>query len=90
MDNLNIAGKSAATTAMTQQLWGPGELSHYLGCCERTAIKLMRSGELPGFRVGKLWRIRPEDAREFGRPDPSFKPAKREPAPTPAGPRSRP
>jgi len=55
--------KSSESTAAEEQLWGPKELAHYLGVCERTAIRLMARGELPGFRIGKLWRIRPEEAR---------------------------
>ena len=27
--------------------------------------KLVNSGELPAFRVGKLWRVRKEDLEEF-------------------------
>jgi excisionase family DNA binding protein len=46
-----------------EQLWGPKELAHHLGVCRRTAVKRMADGTLPGFRIGKLWRIRPQDAR---------------------------
>jgi excisionase family DNA binding protein len=53
----------------TRQIWGPKELAHYLGVSYATVLKRLRSGELPGFRIGKLYRIRPEDARAIGRAD---------------------
>ena len=55
--------KSSESTAAEVQLWGPKELAHYLGVCERTAVKLMKQPDFPGFRIGKLWRIHPDDAR---------------------------
>jgi excisionase family DNA binding protein len=51
-----------------RRLWGPKELAHYLGVSERTAIKRMAHGDLPGFRIGKLWRIRPGDVLGTLRP----------------------
>jgi len=54
--------KSRISTGPEEQLWGPKDLAHYLGVSERTAIRRMKR-DFAGFRVGKLWRIRPEDAR---------------------------
>ena len=36
-----------------------------LGVSSRSVIKLAERGELPGFRVGKLWKFRPSDIRDF-------------------------
>ena len=55
--------KNPETKIADEQLWGPKELAHFLGVCDRTARKMMADGTLPGFRVRKLWRIRAEDVR---------------------------
>jgi len=57
--------KSPHAKPAGEQLWGPKELAHHLGVSEKTARKRMSDGTFPGFRVGKLWRIRPEDALSF-------------------------
>ena len=37
----------------------------YLGVGERTIYRLIQSGELPAFRIGKLWRVRKKDLEQF-------------------------
>lgn len=44
---------------MDAQLWGTKEVAAYLGVSERTALRLLSSGAIPGRRVGKLWRVSP-------------------------------
>jgi excisionase family DNA binding protein len=64
-DNLSITSEPAVTTT-SQILLSVKELAQMMGVSPRTALKLVRSGELPGFRLGqKLWRIRPEDVRTY-------------------------
>jgi excisionase family DNA binding protein len=44
---------------------GAEEAAKMLGVSSRTVIKLTERGELPGFRVGKLWKFRPSDIRDY-------------------------
>ncbi len=41
------------------------EVRDYLGVGERTAYRLIQSGQLSAFRIGKLWRIRRKDLEQF-------------------------
>ena len=41
------------------------EVRSYLGVGERTAYRLIQSGQLSAFRIGKLWRIRRKDLEKF-------------------------
>lgn len=50
----------------TEALWGVKEAAVYLGVNERTVLRLMQQGSLPGFRLGsKLWRVSPATLRAF-------------------------
>jgi excisionase family DNA binding protein len=44
---------------------GAEEAAKMLGVSSRTVIKLAERRELPGFRVGKLWKFYPSDIREY-------------------------
>lgn len=44
---------------------GSDEAAKMLGVSSRTVIKLAERGELPGFRVGKLWKFRPGDIMNY-------------------------
>jgi excisionase family DNA binding protein len=44
---------------MDQSLWGTKEVASYLGVSERTALRLLSAGVIPGCRIGKLWRVSP-------------------------------
>ena len=44
---------------------GAEEAAKMLGVSSRTVIKLATFGELPGFRVGKLWKFRPGDIKNY-------------------------
>jgi excisionase family DNA binding protein len=40
------------------QFLGPKDIAAVIGIHEKTAVRMFRSGELPGFKAGpKLWRI---------------------------------
>ena len=41
------------------------EAAKMLGVTARTVTRLAERGEIPGFRVGRLWRFRPSDIREY-------------------------
>lgn len=43
----------------------PREVMNLLYIGRNTFYKLVNSGELPAFRVGKLWRVRREDLVRF-------------------------
>lgn len=47
-----------------EALLTPQQVQERLQIGERLTYKLLKSGELPGFRVGKLWRIREGDLYE--------------------------
>ena len=51
--------------AADEPLWGPKDLAWYLGVSEKNARKMMAEVGSPGFRVGKLYRVLPDDARSF-------------------------
>jgi len=57
--------RSEFRAADDEQLWGPKDLAWFLGIGYRTALKAMADPRSPAFRVGKLYRIRPADARSF-------------------------
>jgi excisionase family DNA binding protein len=44
---------------------GAEETAKMLGVTPRTVTRLAERGEIPGFRVGKLWKFRPSDIREY-------------------------
>lgn len=39
----------------------PREVMEFLAIGRNTFYKLVNTGELPAFRIGKLWRVRRED-----------------------------
>lgn len=43
----------------------PKEVMNLLYIGRNTFYKLVNSGELPAFRIGKQWRIRKDDLREY-------------------------
>jgi excisionase family DNA binding protein len=44
---------------------GAEEAAKMLGVTSRTVIKLAERREVPGFRVGKLWKFYPSDIRDY-------------------------
>ena len=45
----------------------PKEVMNLLYIRRNTFYKLVNSGELPAFRIGKQWRVRKDDLREYFR-----------------------
>lgn len=41
------------------------EVATALGCAPETVLSLIKTNELPAFRVGARWRINPEDLESF-------------------------
>lgn len=37
----------------------PGEVASRLGVHVQTVLKLLRAGDLRGYKVGKVWRVEP-------------------------------
>jgi excisionase family DNA binding protein len=46
----------------------PAQLADYWGVSITTVYRDLRKGALPAFRRGRQFRIRPSDARRYGRP----------------------
>ncbi len=51
------------TATETHRLLCVKEAAAHLGVCERTVLRLVRSGAIPAIRVGRLWRIAPAALR---------------------------
>lgn len=45
----------------------PQEVMAFLAIGRNTFYRLVNSGELPAFRIGKLWRVRREDILNFSK-----------------------
>jgi excisionase family DNA binding protein len=50
---------------LMQSLLTPEEVAQKLKLPQRTIIRWLRSGFMPGIKLGKEWRINPEDLEEF-------------------------
>ena len=48
----------------------PREVMWFLACGRSTFFKLVNSGQLPAFKVGKQWRVLREDLQSFCRRSP--------------------
>lgn len=46
-------------------LWSVKRVAEYLGVSERTVYERVRSGELPAVRIGRVWRVRPDDVEDW-------------------------
>lgn len=53
------------TDELEHEVLLPREVMNYLGCGRNTFFKLVQSGTLPAFRVGKQWRVSRENLKEF-------------------------
>ncbi len=49
----------------TEEPVGAEEAAKMLGITSRTVIKLAERKEIPGFRVGKLWKFYLSDIRDY-------------------------
>lgn len=41
------------------------QVAEYLQISEVTTYKLVQEGRIPGFKIGRHWRVRKEDLREY-------------------------
>jgi excisionase family DNA binding protein len=48
-------------------LMTPEQVAAYLGCGRTYAYELLRTGEIPSLKVGRLRRVRREDVSEYVR-----------------------
>jgi excisionase family DNA binding protein len=50
---------------MEAKLLTPQQVADFLQVDFRTVYHLLRTGKLAGVKVGRVWRIRPEDVEEY-------------------------
>ena len=50
---------------MNEKLLTPEQVAERLQVTERTVYEWLRRGTLPALKLGRLWRIRPEDLEGF-------------------------
>ena len=50
---------------MNEKLLTPEQVAERLQVTERTVYGWLRRGKLPALKLGRLWRIRPEDLEAF-------------------------
>ena len=50
---------------MNEKLLTPEQVAERLQVTERTVYAWLRRGNLPALKLGRLWRIRPEDLETF-------------------------
>ncbi len=50
---------------MVERLLTPEAAANRLGIAPRTLREWLRSGKLPGVKLGRLWRIRETDLKAF-------------------------
>lgn len=48
-----------------KRLLRPEEVAELLQVSRRTVVRWLKEGRLKGVRVGRLWRVRPEDLEKF-------------------------
>ena len=48
-----------------ESLWTVNDVATYLQFNDETVRELTRQGMIPGFRVGRLWRYKPERIRQW-------------------------
>ena len=55
---------------MAEAVLTPQEVAAYFRCDERTVRRMLNTGTLQGFRIGRQWRIERQEMHRFmGRPD---------------------
>ncbi len=47
-----------------QEIMTVSQVAEYLQISEVTTYKLVQEGRIPGFKIGRHWRVRKEDLRE--------------------------
>jgi excisionase family DNA binding protein len=59
------AHKDAGESRSPRGLLDPAQVSAFLGCKRSFTFHLLRTGELPSLKIGRLRRVRPEDLDAF-------------------------
>ena len=54
-----------ASKVMNEKLLTPEQVAEGLQVTERTVYGWLRRGTLPALKLGRLWRVRPEDLEAF-------------------------
>ena len=52
-------------SSLGKALLTPGQVAEHLQISENTVNRWLRDGYLRGYKVGKMWRISPEDLQHF-------------------------
>ncbi len=50
---------------MEKEIMTIAQVAEYLQLSEMTTYKLVQEGKLPGFKIGRHWRIKRDDLDEF-------------------------
>jgi excisionase family DNA binding protein len=56
--------RAAGTQHSEEALLTPRQLQDRLQIGERLCYRMLQDGRLPGFRVGRLWRVREDDLHD--------------------------
>jgi excisionase family DNA binding protein len=63
--SVQCEGEENYSYMTTEEPIGAEEAAKMLGVTSRTVIKLAERKEIPGFRVGKLWKFYSSDIRDY-------------------------
>ncbi|MGM8366610.1 helix-turn-helix domain-containing protein [Virgibacillus sp. W0181] len=50
---------------MTKEIMTVAQVAEYLQLSEMTTYKLVQDNKIPGFKIGRHWRVKKEDLNEF-------------------------
>ncbi|MEC5425490.1 helix-turn-helix domain-containing protein [Virgibacillus sp. C22-A2] len=50
---------------MTNEIMTVSQVAEYLQLSEVTTYKLVQENKIPGFKIGRHWRVKKEDLNEF-------------------------
>ena len=50
---------------MTEKLWNVKQVQERLDLSERTIFRLIKNGELKGFKAGREWRFEESDIEDY-------------------------
>lgn len=50
---------------MTREIMTISQVAEYLQLSEVTTYKLVQEGKLPGFKIGRHWRVKKEDLNDY-------------------------
>jgi excisionase family DNA binding protein len=50
---------------MTKEIMTVSQVAEYLQLSEMTTYKLVQEGKIPGFKIGRHWRVKKDDLNEL-------------------------